>query len=87
MDGYPTPNITWFKNDRLIVQTHRIQIPDHHRLVIYGATKDDSGDYKCEAINEYSSAFHAEQIAVEGRNERSFEIDVKCLILDLFEEV
>lgn len=65
-DGYPMPNITWFKDGREIVQTHRIQVIDSNRLLIYGATKDDSGDYKCVGRNEFSMSEHTEQIIVEG---------------------
>ncbi|XP_059610562.1 papilin isoform X1 [Phlebotomus argentipes] len=66
VDGYPAPNVTWFKDDRQLVPTHRVQILEQTRVVIFGATREDSGFYKCEARNGYSKSFNEEEIIVEG---------------------
>ncbi|XP_055695924.1 papilin isoform X3 [Lutzomyia longipalpis] len=65
-DGYPTPNITWSKDNRQLVPSHRLQIIDQNRVVIYGASREDSGFYKCEAWNGHSKSFQEEEIMVEG---------------------
>lgn len=45
---------------------HLPTLSDAHTLTIYGANAGDSGNYKCEARNQYSQSFHVEQINVEG---------------------
>lgn len=40
---------------------------DSQRLVVVDAQPFDSGNYRCVARNEYSQAFAAEVITVEGR--------------------
>lgn len=68
VDGYPSPNITWYFNDQeLHSSIGRIQIVENEeRLIVRGATPEDSGEYKCLARNEYSHASHTEQIVVQG---------------------
>lgn len=41
-------------------------IVEVNTLTIYGISTEDSGSYKCSAANRYSSAFHVEQINIEG---------------------
>lgn len=69
VDGYPSPNITWYLNDQeLYSSAGRIQILENdERLIVRGATSEDSGEYKCLARNEYSHASHAEKIVVQGK--------------------
>lgn len=67
VDGSPSPNITWYLNDQELYSSGRIQIVENEeRLIIRGATPEDSGEYKCLARNEYSHASHTEKINVEG---------------------
>lgn len=43
-----------------------ILIESPHRLTISDVNSDDAGYYKCAANNEFSSAYHAEQIIIDG---------------------
>lgn len=40
-------------------------------MVIYGASREDSGFYKCEARNGYSKSYNEEEIVVEGKSKHS----------------
>lgn len=44
-----------------------ILFPDLNRLVISDANREDSGQYRCEANNDYSSAFAMVDIQVAGK--------------------
>ncbi|XP_031639784.1 papilin-like [Contarinia nasturtii] len=48
------------------LQLNFISITEANTLTIYGVTTDDSGSYRCSAQNRFTSAFHEEQINVEG---------------------
>ncbi|XP_058806520.1 papilin [Phymastichus coffea] len=52
--GTPNPVITWYKNEIPIVQDDRIRITENNDLIIYPSNKSDSGDYRCEGVNQYS---------------------------------
>jgi papilin len=83
--GEPTPEISWYKDNRQIVGNDRIEIPgeliiiiynyhftielnfiEPNRIIIRDTQPSDSGNYRCVAKNEYSSAHAAEVISVEG---------------------
>lgn len=68
VDGSPSPNITWYFNDQELSNSiGRIQVVENdERLIVRGATPEDSGEYKCLARNEFSHASHTEQITVQG---------------------
>lgn len=69
VDGYPSPNITWYLNDQELSNSiGRIQVVENdERLIVRGATPEDSGEYKCLARNEFSHASHTEKIVVQGK--------------------
>lgn len=58
----------WFSiiQPNLISLSLSLFFAEANTLTIYGITTDDSGSYKCSAQNRFSSAFHEEQINVEG---------------------
>lgn len=84
--GYPTPEITWYKDNRLIEASEHIVVTgnvsenliskvndskhviflDPQHITIADAQPFDSGNYRCVAKNDYSHAFAAEVISVEG---------------------
>ncbi|XP_070503265.1 papilin isoform X3 [Chironomus tepperi] len=64
--GYPAPEISWYKDNRAVEVSDHIRIIDSQRLVVVDAQPFDSGNYRCVARNEYSQAFAAEVITVEG---------------------
>ncbi|KAF3430423.1 hypothetical protein E2986_10746, partial [Frieseomelitta varia] len=66
VDGYPIPRVSWYKDNELIHPNNRIQITDLNRLVISVANREDSGRYRCEANNDYSSATSTVDIQVAG---------------------
>ncbi|CAL1675129.1 unnamed protein product [Lasius platythorax] len=66
VDGYPIPRVLWYKNDELIRTDNRIKISELNRLIISNAKQEDSGRYRCEATNEYSSDSDSVDIRVAG---------------------
>ncbi|XP_019882164.2 papilin isoform X4 [Camponotus floridanus] len=66
VDGYPIPRVLWYKNDELIQTNNRIKISELNRLIISDANQEDSGRYRCEATNEYSSDSDSVDIRVAG---------------------
>ncbi|CRL07350.1 CLUMA_CG020329, isoform A [Clunio marinus] len=64
--GEPTPEITWYKDNRQLDPSDHIEMPEPNRVIIVGAHPSDSGNYRCVARNNYSQAFAAEVISVEG---------------------
>ncbi|XP_035723305.1 papilin-like isoform X5 [Vespa mandarinia] len=66
IDGYPIPRVLWYKDDNLIQTNNRVKISEANRLIIADANKDDSGRYRCEATNEYTSDSDSVDILVAG---------------------
>ncbi|RLU15132.1 hypothetical protein DMN91_013019 [Ooceraea biroi] len=66
VDGYPIPRVLWYKDDKLIQTDNRIKISELNRLIISDANREDSGRYRCEASNEYSTDSNSVDIRVAG---------------------
>ncbi|XP_011062335.1 PREDICTED: papilin [Acromyrmex echinatior] len=66
VDGYPIPRVLWYKDDELIRTNNRIKISELNRLIISDANREDSGRYRCEAANEFSSDSDNVDIRVAG---------------------
>ncbi|KAJ6638506.1 Papilin, partial [Pseudolycoriella hygida] len=65
--GYPVPAVKWYKNDVELIADSRVRIGESpHQLSITDVNSDDAGYYKCAANNNLSSAYHAEQIIIDG---------------------
>ena len=68
--GQPTPDITWFLDDKLVEPSDRISVTsevDQHELVIHNAKLDDEGMYKCVAKSEAGKAICEVELLVEGK--------------------
>ncbi|XP_015589222.1 papilin isoform X3 [Cephus cinctus] len=66
VDGYPIPRVEWYKDDVLIQMNNRVRISEANRLLISNANKNDTGNYRCEASNEYTSDSGNVDIRVAG---------------------
>ncbi|XP_030833475.1 roundabout homolog 1 isoform X2 [Strongylocentrotus purpuratus] len=50
--GYPTPEVTWLKDDQpIILDNNRVKIVEDGNLLLKELRKDDEGTYKCKAQN------------------------------------
>lgn len=87
--GEPTPDVTWYKDNRPLEVSNHVEIPgmqysginllcqvtnksiisvaEPNRIIVVEAQPFDSGNYRCVARNDYSQAFAAEVISVEGK--------------------
>ncbi|XP_055921965.1 papilin isoform X2 [Eupeodes corollae] len=67
VEGYPTPNVAWFKDSKQLFSSNRVQITENpHRLLIFKVTAEDSGYYKCTARNTFSFNTSEEKVLVES---------------------
>ncbi|XP_069673465.1 papilin isoform X4 [Periplaneta americana] len=66
VDGYPIPQVVWYKDEQLLEANERIHITENHRLLIERANGSDAGTYRCLASNQYGQSSSSITIAVEG---------------------
>ncbi|XP_021914576.1 papilin isoform X2 [Zootermopsis nevadensis] len=66
VDGYPIPQVVWYKDEQLLEPSGRIHITENHRLLIMRANGSDAGAYRCSASNQYGHSSSSVSIAVEG---------------------
>jgi titin len=73
VSGYPTPIVSWFKDEKEIKTTSRIHILENEgamgKLMIHSLEDEDEGIYKCLAKNEVVP-FNADAkmtVRVEGK--------------------
>ncbi|XP_017784218.1 PREDICTED: papilin isoform X2 [Nicrophorus vespilloides] len=57
VDGYPTPQVHWYKDNIEITESEKYFISESNRLTVRHIDMYDSGYYKCVAGNQYSNAF------------------------------
>nr|CAD7197384.1 unnamed protein product [Timema douglasi] len=66
VDGYPIPRVTWYKDGQPLQPEDRLQISESHRLLIIRSNSNDTGEYRCEAFNQYGTSTSSTTITVEG---------------------
>lgn len=67
--GYPKPDTTWYRGDRLMYDSKRMGVRSHgnaHSLVIYKVKAKDAGSYKCEAHNSIGTSYRLFDLIVKG---------------------
>ncbi|XP_006794621.1 vascular endothelial growth factor receptor 1 isoform X1 [Neolamprologus brichardi] len=87
--GVPPPTITWYKDQRALLQGSGIVISaEEARLHIDRITVEDEGLYTCQATNERGSAESSAYIWVSGAPESSFleipTLTCTCVVAALF---
>lgn len=69
VNGNPTPDITWLKDNRPLHPSERLQQHyDGEQIKLYIETADsevDAGDYKCVATNSFGRASHGARVTVD----------------------
>ena len=68
--GRPTPQVEWFKENRLARRVKRVELEtegDQNILLIPKAVPDDSGNYRVEATNSAGTAVKPFVVKVNGR--------------------
>ncbi|XP_068083649.1 papilin [Anabrus simplex] len=66
VDGHPIPRVQWYKDNKPLETSDRIQVTESHRILIVRADKTDAGTYRCEAANEFESSSSSISISIEG---------------------
>uniref|UniRef100_A0A3Q2D9Q0 receptor protein-tyrosine kinase n=1 Tax=Cyprinodon variegatus TaxID=28743 RepID=A0A3Q2D9Q0_CYPVA len=87
--GVPPPKITWYKDERVLLQGSGIIVSaGDGTLHIDRITVDDQGLYTCLATNERGSAESSAYIRVNGASEASFleipTLTCTCVVATLF---
>nr|CRZ24661.1 BMA-UNC-89, isoform b [Brugia malayi] len=73
LKGLPKPTISWMKDGTKLDQNHRV-ITEYHEdgtiiLKIKNARKEDSGEYRCDAVNTFGAAWTAGPVRVATESE------------------
>lgn len=66
--GKPKPEIVWYKDDKMVVESSRRDIRtrgDENIFVVFSAKPEDAGRYRCEAFNRL------------GKNSKNFIVKVR----------
>lgn len=69
VDGHPKPEVTWSKDGKPLKESESVTIEekgDYYRIMIKGASLDDSGQYKCEAKSDAGTVSRSYDMVVEG---------------------
>lgn len=66
VEGHPIPRVSWYKDGVHLEPSDRVRISDANRLEVLRAGTNDSGTYRCEAANQYSSHWSEVTISVTG---------------------
>jgi len=66
VEGYPEPRVTWSLNQQPIRSGSELS-HGQSEVLIESATETDGGTYRCEAENEYGSAFSDLTITIESQ--------------------
>jgi neogenin len=65
--GRPEPNVLWFKNGDLIIQSEYFQMVRGTSLKILGLVSSDAGIYQCISSNQAGSVQASAQLRVESK--------------------
>ena len=60
-EGYPKPRVTWRKNGKLIQN-----ITNETNFVIHDASREDAGNYECEASNLAGTVSYKVEVTIKG---------------------
>ncbi|XP_060597924.1 vascular endothelial growth factor receptor 3-like [Ruditapes philippinarum] len=89
VSGYPTPIVSWFKDEKEIETTIRINILEYEgamgKLLITSLEDEDEGIYKCLAKNEVVP-FNADAkmtVRVDGKSSGN-RVDVGAIVGHMF---
>ncbi|XP_066521662.1 myosin light chain kinase, smooth muscle [Hoplias malabaricus] len=73
IEGYPDPEVVWYKDDQPIKETRHFQIDyeedGHCSLVISEVCPDDDAKYTCKAVNSLGEASCTAELMVEFMQE------------------
>uniref|UniRef100_A0A671LQK1 Myosin light chain kinase, smooth muscle n=1 Tax=Sinocyclocheilus anshuiensis TaxID=1608454 RepID=A0A671LQK1_9TELE len=79
IEGYPDPDVVWYKDDQPIKETRHFQIDyeedGHCSLVISEICPDDDAKYTCKAVNSLGEASCTAELLVEFMQEEEGEGD------------
>uniref|UniRef100_A0A1I7VN34 Immunoglobulin I-set domain-containing protein n=1 Tax=Loa loa TaxID=7209 RepID=A0A1I7VN34_LOALO len=73
LKGLPRPTLSWMKDGIKLDQNHRM-ITEYHEdgtivLKIRNARKEDSGEYRCDAVNIHGNAWTAGPVRIATKSE------------------
>uniref|UniRef100_A0A0C9QLL7 Sls_2 protein n=1 Tax=Fopius arisanus TaxID=64838 RepID=A0A0C9QLL7_9HYME len=78
--GNPSPDVVWYRNDKLIMNTNNVKVKlfdDEKRttLTIYQATSEDNATYVCKATSDIGLAVTKAKLQISGPKEGTREVE------------
>ena len=82
--GFPTPQVTWYLNDRLIMPSERFLINTRSidSLTVNGIQLQDTGQVSCVAINTAGQARESSFIRILGKDKLASFVEASNVIND-----
>ena len=62
VEGYPTPNVTWRKNDKVLQTNINKSV-----FIIDNTSEKDTGKYECEASNSVGTMSYTVEVTIKGK--------------------
>ena len=82
--GFPTPQVTWYLNDRLIMPSERFLINSRpiDSLTVNGIQLQDTGQVSCVAVNTAGQARESSFIRILGKDKLASFVEASNVIND-----
>jgi len=67
--GTPTPDVVWYKNDKLVTNTKNVKVQyleNKTSITVLSATSEDVGTYTCKATSDIGLAVTKAKLYVQG---------------------
>ena len=82
--GFPTPQVTWYLNDRLIMPSERFLINTRpiDSLTVNGIQLQDTGQVSCVAVNTAGQARESSFIRILGKDKLASFVEASNVIND-----
>lgn len=65
--GYPSPRITWMRNNIPLQNTTRLKLQNDGSLIIHPYKREDAGPYVCNATNKKESVTQVAYLEIQGK--------------------
>lgn len=94
LEANPNPEVTWFQGNKVIADSARVKMnrtvvgKDSYLLAleILNPTKEDGGNYRCNACNACGESNANIALNFQGKFQRSFSFNCQLSFVQLFKK-